>query len=317
MSLQRATRVGHYEITAKLGEGGMGEVYRAQDSKLQRDVAIKVLPADFAADPERLARFEREAKVLASLNHPNIASIYGLEESGGTRDLVMELVEGPTLAERIEQGPLPLDETLVVARQIAEALEAAHERGVVHRDLKPANVKLSLDGRVKVLDFGLAKALDPQSSADLAASPTITAMATRHGVILGTAAYMSPEQARGQAVDKRSDIWAFGCLVYEMLTGKRTFEGETVSDTLAAILRGEVDWSALPAGTPLALRKLLAHCLEKDRKKRLHDIGDARFELDESVTGAPAVGSAAGAAQAAAAPTLRWQRALPWAIAAA
>src|SRR5688572_14847078 len=306
MALERATRVGHYEITAKLGEGGMGEVYRAQDSKLQRDVAIKVLPADFAADPERLARFEREAKVLASLNHPNIASIYGLEESGGVRALVMELVEGPTLAERIEQGPLPLDETLVVARQIAEALEAAHERGVVHRDLKPANVKLSLDGRVKVLDFGLAKALDPQSSADLAASPTITAMATRHGVILGTAAYMSPEQARGQAVDKRSDIWAFGCLVYEMLTGRRAFEGETVSDTLAAILRGEVDWSALPVDTPVALRKLLAHCLEKDRRKRLHDIGDARFELDESVAGGEAAHGAAVSPAAAAPPV--WQR---------
>ena len=296
MSLERATRVGHYEITAKLGEGGMGEVYRAHDRKLGRDVAIKVLPATFAADAERLARFEREAKLLASLNHPHIAAIYGVEDSGGVHALVMELVEGPTLAERIAEGPLPIPETLAIARQVAEALEAAHERGVVHRDLKPANVKLSSDGRVKVLDFGLAKAFDPVTSADPGASPTITAMATQHGVILGTAAYMSPEQARGQAVDKRSDIWAFGCLVYEMLTSKRAFDGETVSDTLAAILRGEVDWNALPANTPLALRRLLAHCLEKDRRKRLHDIGDARFELEEAATeGAIPLAARAGA----------------------
>ncbi len=315
MTLATGTRLGPYEILGPLGEGGMGEVYRARDARLGRDVAVKVLPESFAKDAERLARFEREAKVLASLNHPHIAAIYGLEETDGGRALVMELVEGPTLAERIAQGPLALDEALPIARQIAEALEAAHERGIVHRDLKPANVKLSADGRVKVLDFGLAKALDPAVSGQLVDSPTITAMATQHGVILGTAAYMSPEQARGQAVDKRSDIWAFGCVLYEMLTGKRVFEAETVSDSLAAILRGEVDWSALPATTPLALRRLLAHCLEKDRRKRLHDIGDASFELDESLSGAPAYGSTA-TAPAAAPRSPAWQRVLPWAMAA-
>src|SRR5688500_16286555 len=264
MSLHSGARLGPYEILALLGAGGMGEVYRARDQRLQREVAIKVLPQSVAAAPERLARFEREAQVLASLNHPAIAAIYGLEESGPAKALVMELVDGPTLADRLANGPFSIDEALPIARQIVDALEAAHDKGVVHRDLKPANVKLTPDGHVKVLDFGLATALEPLGSADPAQSPTITAMATQHGVILGTAAYMSPEQARGGAVDKRADIWAFGCLLYEMLTGKRPFDGETISDTLAAVLRGEVSWSALPATTPPALRKLLAHCLEKD-----------------------------------------------------
>ena len=282
MTLASGTRLGPYEIRAPLGAGGMGEVYRATDTRLGREVAIKVLPQAVAADPERLARFEREAKVLASLNHPAIAAIYGVEESGPAKALVMELVEGPTLSDRLLSGPLALDEALRVARQIAAALEAAHDKGIVHRDLKPANVKLTADGDVKVLDFGLAKALDAPGSSDLAQSPTITAMATQHGVILGTAAYMSPEQARGGAVDKRADIWAFGCVLYEMLTGRRPFAEDTVSDTLAAVLRGEVDWSALPPATPPALRRLLGRCLEKDRKLRLHDIGDAQFELEEA-----------------------------------
>jgi serine/threonine-protein kinase len=238
------TRLGSYEITAKLGEGGMGEVYRATDSKLKREVAIKVLPAAFTEDKERLARFEREAQLLAQLHHPNIASIFGLEESGGVRALVMELVEGPTLAERLASGPLSLEDALSVARQIAEALEEAHEKGIVHRDLKPQNVKVTADGKVKVLDFGLAKALDPSagSSADLGRSPTLmnsptlTAAGTQLGVILGTAAYMAPEQARGGAADKRADIWAFGVVLFEMLAGRSLFAGETVSDTLAGVL---------------------------------------------------------------------------------
>ena len=262
------SRLGSYEITAKLGEGGMGEVYRATDTKLERQVAIKVLPAAFTEDKERLARFEREAKLLAQLHHPNIASIFGLEESDGTRALVMELVEGPTLAERLESGALPLDESLSIARQIAEALEEAHGRGIVHRDLKPQNVKASFEGKVKVLDFGLAKAMDPASgsvsAADLARSPTImnsptltAAHGTQLGVILGTAAYMAPEQARGGAIDKRADIWAFGVVLYEMLGGRSLFAGPTVSDTLAGVLKTEIDWNALPASTPAAIRRLL------------------------------------------------------------
>src|SRR5688500_12976994 len=239
----------------------MGEVYRATDSRLDREVAIKVLPAAFTADPERLARFEREAKLLAQLHHPNIAAIHGLEESGGTRALVMELVEGEDLATIVARGPLPLDEALAIARQIAEALEAAHEHGIIHRDLKPANIKVRADGTVKVLDFGLAKALEPRSAAgmDATASPTITspAMMTGIGVLLGTAAYMSPEQAKSRPADQRSDIWAFGCVLYEMLTGKRAFGGEDVSDTLAAVLRGEPDWSMLPATTPIPIHRLL------------------------------------------------------------
>jgi Tol biopolymer transport system component/tRNA A-37 threonylcarbamoyl transferase component Bud32 len=287
MSLSAGTRLGPYEILAPLGEGGMGEVYRARDTRLNRDVAIKVLPPLFADDPERLARFEREAQVLAQLHHPNIASIFGLEESGGVRALVMELVAGEGLDVRIARGAIPIEEALPIGLQIAEGLEAAHERGIVHRDLKPGNVKVRPDGTVKVLDFGLAKAWEEPgaSTSDVGLSPTITGHHTRAGVILGTAAYMSPEQARGKPVDKRADIWAFGCLLYEMLTGTRLFAGETISDTLAAVLRQEVDWAALPAGLPPSIRALLARCLERDPKRRLRDIGEARVAIEEGLGG--------------------------------
>ncbi|HXW61947.1 MAG TPA: protein kinase [Candidatus Acidoferrales bacterium] len=290
------TKVGPYEITGAIGAGGMGEVYRAHDPKLGRDVAIKVLPEAFARDAERLARFQREAKVLASLSHPNIATIYGLEDSGSTRALVMELVEGPTLADRIKAGPIPVDEAVRIARQIADALEYAHERGIIHRDLKPANVKVTNDDAVKVLDFGLAKALegDP-SSIDISTSPTISGMATMQGVLLGTAAYMSPEQAKAKSVDRRADIWAFGCVLYEMLTGKQAFTGETVTDTLASIIKEEPDWKLLPSATPMRLRVLLQRCVQKDPKQRLRDIGDARISLDEVLSGATDQGSAAAA----------------------
>jgi len=286
------TSIAHYRITAKLGEGGMGEVYRATDTKLQRDVAIKVLPAEFTEDKERLARFEREAQLLAQLHHPHIASIFGIEEAEGTRALVMELVEGPTLAERLEKGPIPLVESLSLARQVAEALEEAHEKGIIHRDLKPQNIKASLEGKVKVLDFGLAKAMDPAgaasgaaSASQLAQSPTLTLGATMQGMILGTAAYMSPEQAKGFAVDKRADIWAFGVLLYEMLTGGTLFAGDSVGDTLAAVIRAEIDFGRLPDETPPAVRRLLRRCLERNPKNRLHDIADARIVLDEVLAG--------------------------------
>ncbi len=296
MTIAPGVRLGVYEITAPLGEGGMGVVYRATDSKLKREVAIKVLPEAFAADAERLARFEREAQVLAQLQHPNVASIYGLEESNGVRALVMELVEGEDLAERLKRGPIPLDEAISIARQIVEALEAAHEKGIVHRDLKPANVKLTSDGKVKVLDFGLAKAMDPPagavSAADLARSPTLmnsptmtASHGTQLGVILGTAAYMAPEQARGGAVDKRADIWALGVVLHEMLTGRSLFSADTVSDTLAGVLRGEIDLSKLPAGLPPALRRLLRRCLERNPKNRLHDAADARLVLGDLEAG--------------------------------
>ena len=292
MSLSAGTRLGPYEITAPIGAGGMGEVYRARDSRLHRDVAIKTLPGALGEDANRMARFQREAQVLAALSHPNIAAIYGLEEQNGLRALVMELVEGPTLAERIAAGPIPIEEALAIARQIAEALEAAHEKGIVHRDLKPANVKLTADNKVKVLDFGLAKALDADTaSADPANSPTLTLESTRAGVIMGTAGYMSPEQARGKPVDKRADIWAFGVLLFEMLTGAAPFEGETVSDTLAAVLRADIEWQKLPAATPPRVRRLLGRCLERDPKRRLRDIGDAWIEIDapeEATQPAPA-----------------------------
>ncbi len=285
-------RLGPYEITAKLGEGGMAEVYRATDTKLERQVAIKVLPAAFTEDKERLARFGREAKLLAQLHHPNIASIFGLEESAGTLALVMELVEGPTLAERLESGSIPLSESLSVARQIAEALEEAHQKGIIHRDLKPANIKLRSDGTVKVLDFGLAKALDPASAASgpgsasqLAASPTLSLSATQMGMILGTAAYMAPEQAKGFTVDKRADIWAFGVVLFEMLTGQRLFEGDSVPDTLARVLQCKVDFESLPESTPPAIRRLLRRCLERNPTNRLHDIADARIVLDDVLGG--------------------------------
>jgi eukaryotic-like serine/threonine-protein kinase len=277
-------RLGAYEILSLLGAGGMGEVYRARDTQLGRDVAIKVLPAAFVADRERLARFEREARLLAALNHPHIGAIYGIEQIDGVRALVLELVEGATLADRITRGAMPVADALPIARQIAEALEAAHEKGIVHRDLKPANIKIAPGGIVKVLDFGLAKMADSHGP-DLSQSPTVTISGAHDGVLLGTVAYMSPEQARGQAVDKRADIWAFGCVLYEMLTGRPAFPGETVSDHIAAILEREPDWQALAATTPSAVQRLLRRCLEKDPKRRLHDIADARIEIDDAGTG--------------------------------
>ena len=288
--MEIGSTIGAYQVIAKLGEGGMGEVYRARDPRLQRDVAIKVLPAAVASDAERLVRFTREAQLLASLNHPHIAHVYGVEQDSTTRALVMELVEGPTLADRIADGAIPLDEALPIARQIAEALDAAHERGIIHRDLKPANIKLTAEGAVKVLDFGLAKALGTgeasgpgQSGGEPLNAPTITTPAmTQAGIILGTAAYMSPEQARGKPVDRRADIWAFGVVLYEMLTGRQLFAGDTVSDTIAEVLKREVDWKALPAGTPPGVRRVLEHALQRDPRKRLRDIGDAIAELDAS-----------------------------------
>jgi serine/threonine-protein kinase len=306
MPLTPGTRLGPYEIAAVIGAGGMGEVYRAHDSRLNRDVAIKTLPAAFAEDGNRLARFQREAQVLAALSHPNIAGIHGLEQSAGTIALVMEFVDGPTLAEQIAGGPIAIPEALAIARQISAALEAAHEKGIIHRDLKPANIKLTAEGQVKVLDFGLAKAMGADSASGSAAasvnSPTLTMESTRAGVILGTAAYMSPEQARGRPVDKRADIWAFGVVLFEMLTGHMLFQGETVSDTLAGVLRADLDWTILPADTPPAVRRLLERCLQRDAKKRLRDIGDAWFEIDSPPP--------AAAAPIPAAPTKN-QR-LPW-----
>ena len=258
----------------------MGQVYQATDTNLDRQVAIKVLPEAFAGDADRLARFEREAKVLASLNHPNIGAIYGLEQSGDTRALVLELVEGPTLADRIAKGPIPVDEALPIAKQIAEALEAAHEAGVIHRDLKPANIKVREDGTVKVLDFGLAKALDPTVEGDPSQSPTLTAAATQMGVIMGTAAYMSPEQAKGRTVDKRADVWAFGAVLFEMLTGRRAFPGEDLTDTIAAVMKSEPAWDALPADTAPRLTQILHACLEKDRARRVRDIGDVQLAME-------------------------------------
>jgi serine/threonine protein kinase len=283
MALTPGTRLGPYEITAQIGAGGMGEVYLARDTNLDRHVAIKILPEAVAQDPERLARFEREAKTLASLNHPNIAIIHGLENADGVRALVMELVEGPTLADRIAQGPIPVDDALPIAKQIAEALEVAHEQGIIHRDLKPSNIKLRPDGTVKVLDFGLAKALEPVAAMgrDATLSPTITspAMMTGVGVLLGTAAYMSPEQAKGRPADKRSDIWAFGCVFYEMLSGKRAFAGDDVSDTLVGVLRDDPDWSALPMETPARIRQVMRVCLQRNPKQRAQAIGDMRLAL--------------------------------------
>jgi len=282
MPLTPGTKLGPYEILEPLGAGGMGEVYRGRDPRLNRDVAIKVLPAALAGDATRMARLQREAQVLASLSHPHIAALYGLEESGAQYALVMELVDGPTLAERISAGRIPADEALAIARQISDGLECAHDKGVVHRDLKPANIKLTSDGKVKVLDFGLAKAFEAEaiSGAAAANSPTLTMEATRAGLILGTAGYMSPEQARGRPVDKRADIWAFGVVLFEMLAGRNTFEGESVSDTLAAVLRADIEWGLLPADTPPPVRRLLERCLERDPKRRLRDVGDAWLLLD-------------------------------------
>jgi eukaryotic-like serine/threonine-protein kinase len=309
MALAPRTRLGQYEILSALGAGGMGEVFRARDAKLNRDVAIKVLLPAVANDPDRLARFSREAQVLASLNHPNIAHIYGVEESDGARALVMELVEGPTLADRIAQGPITLAEALPIAKQIAEALETAHEQGIIHRDLKPANVKVREDGTVKVLDFGLAKAFDPSRSTGLdpTNSPTISLHGTHVGVILGTAAYMSPEQTKGRAVDRRADLWAFGAVLYEMLTGRSAFGGDDVPEILAHVLMEEPDWNALPSGTPLPIRKLLRRCLERDRKRRLDSAAAVRFEVEDAMT-------ATGEIRNSAANSSAWHRALPWAL---
>jgi serine/threonine-protein kinase len=295
----------------------MGEVYRARDTRLDRDVAVKLLPAEFTREPERLARFEREAKLLAQLHHPNIASIFGLEEAGGAPALVMELVEGPTLAERLEQGPLPLEECLSVSGQIVDALEEAHEKGIVHRDLKPQNVKVTAEGKVKVLDFGLAKALDPApgpaSTSDMTRSPTLTSAGTQLGVILGTAGYMSPEQAKGKAVDRRVDIWAFGVVLYQMLAGQTPFRGDSVTETLSAITRDTPNWQALPAGTPLPVLRLLRRCLAKDPGRRLQHIGDARLEIEEALSGDP--GGTARDAVPILQPPPRWQRLAPWTLA--
>jgi serine/threonine-protein kinase len=316
MPLAAGTKIGPYEINSPLGVGGMGEVYLAQDTRLSRRVAIKILPDKFSCDAQRMARFDREAKVLASLNHPNIAAIYGLEEANGVRALVMELVDGPTLAERIKQGPLPLDETLLTAKQIAQALEYAHERSIIHRDLKPSNVKITPNGEAKVLDFGLAKALEGDfSGADISisTSPTLSQAATQAGMLLGTAAYMSPEQARGKKVDRRGDIWAFGVVLYEMLTGKPAFLEETTSDTLAAVIRGEPDWSALPGNVPTSIIRLLRRCLTKDQNQRLRDIGEARIAIDGAIFGTP---EEIAAPLAATKEAPLWRRALPWVVAA-
>jgi eukaryotic-like serine/threonine-protein kinase len=312
MALNPGTKLGSYEVLCSLGAGGMGEVYRARDSRLNREVALKVLPEILASDPERMARFKREAQVLASLNHPNIATIYGFEESDGVRALAMELVEGHTLAERIAGthprtpgssspgkpksagpgdatlgAPLQIDEALAISKQIAEALEYAHDRGIVHRDLKPANIEIAPDGTAKVLDFGLAKALETDSSlsSNVSTSPTLTAMATQAGVIIGTAAYMSPEQARGKSVDRRADIWSFGCVHYEMFSGQRLFEGETVTDVLAAVVRAHPDWAALPAEMPRRINQLIRRCLTKDPRQRLRDIGEARITIEQAISG--------------------------------
>ena len=279
--------IGPYQVSALIGTGGMGEVYRAHDAKLGRDVAIKVLPPMFTADRERVARFDSEARMLAALNHPHIGAIYGLEEAGGMPALVLELVDGETLADRLRRGPVPTGDTLAIARQIADALDAAHRKRITHRDLKPANIKVTPDGLVKVLDFGLAKALasDVTATQGISQSPTAAIDATRVGVILGTAAYMSPEQARGLPVDTRADIWAFGCVLYEMLTGRPPFTGQTVAETLAAILEREPDWKALPSSTPARIRELLRHCLQRDLALRVQHIAEARDVLDQAQRG--------------------------------
>jgi serine/threonine protein kinase len=280
MALESGTKLGHYEITDQIGKGGMGEVYRARDTKLGREVAIKVLPSEFSQDAERLTRLEREARLLASLNHPNIASIHGLEQSDDTRLLVLELVEGDTLADRLKRGAIPVEESLKLALQIAEAVEAAHEKGVIHRDLKPANIKITPEGRVKVLDFGLAKAFTgDQADVNLSNSPTLSMQATEAGIVLGTAAYMSPEQAEGETADSRSDVWSFGVILFEMLTGRQTFDGKSVARVLAAVLNSEPHWTSLPSNLHPRVRALLDRLLEKDRKDRLSSISDARVEI--------------------------------------
>src|SRR5688572_11953857 len=315
------SRLAHYEITSHLGTGGMGEVYQASDTKLGRTVAIKFLPEAFGNDGDRVARFQREARVLASLNHPNVAAIYGVEEVNGRHFLVMELVPGETLEERIRRGALPLRETLVIAKQIAEGLEEAHEAGIVHRDLKPANIKVTADDTVKVLDFGLAKTAEAESSnVSLSMSPTMapgaltgaTSGATQASVIMGTAAYMSPEQARGRTVDRRTDIWAFGVVLFRMLTGGTIFEGETVTDTLAKILEREPEWEQLPPDTPRALRQLLQRCLTKNPKNRLQSIGDARIVIQDLIEKPEDPANSGPVVERAATPL--WKKVLPWAV---
>jgi eukaryotic-like serine/threonine-protein kinase len=285
MAIQIGAQLGSHEITALLGKGGMGEVYRARDTKLKREVAIKVLPDEFSRDSERVSRFQREAEVLASLNHPNVAAIYDLQEAQGSRFLVLELVEGETLAERFARGPIPLDEALEIAKHICEGLEAAHEKGVIHRDLKPSNVKITPDGTVKVLDFGLAKGMESKPTSALSNSPTlISAAGTNAGVILGTAAYMSPEQAKGKTVGRRGDIWAFGCVLYEMLTGQQAFRGEDVTEILARVLEREPNWALIPANVPLQIQKLLRLCLQKDSRKRRSDAADVRIDIEQALS---------------------------------
>jgi serine/threonine-protein kinase len=300
MSIAAGTQIGAYKISALIGAGGMGEVYRANDTRLGRDVALKVLPEAFARDGQRMARLEREAKLLASLNHPNIAAIYGIEETGPIRALVMELVEGPNLAERIAAGQVALDEALPIARQVADAMEYAHEQNVIHRDLKPANIKVKEDGTVKVLDFGLAKAMsDEVAEGDMSNSPTLSMAATRQGMILGTAAYMSPEQAKGKRVDRRTDVWAFGAVFYEMLTGKQAFHGEDITEILAAIVMKEPALEALPGKTPPAIRALVRRCLEKNVRRRMQNSGEARIVIEDVISGAGG-GLQGGAAESAA-----------------
>src|SRR5262249_45105133 len=280
-SLDIGTRLGSLEIIAILGKGGMGEVYRARDTKLKRDVAIKILPDEFSRDADRLTRFQREAEVLASLNHPNIAAIYDLQETNETRFLVLELVEGETLAERIQRGPIPVEQALGIAKYICEALEAAHEKSIIHRDLKPANVKITPDGRVKVLDFGLARALENAPTMTASNSPTLlSALATNLGVILGTAGYMSPEQAKGRSADQRSDIFSFGCVLYEMITGRLAFEGETVTEVIASVLKQELDLSRIPVSVHPRVVDLIRRCLVKDAKRRWHAAADVRVEIE-------------------------------------
>jgi serine/threonine protein kinase len=318
VTLERGTRLGPYEIESVLGAGGMGEVYRARDTRLKRDVAIKILPAAFAGDPDRIARLEREAEVLATLNHPNIAAVYGFEDTPVATGIVLELVEGPTLADRIVQGRLAVDESLAIAKQIADALDAAHEKGVIHRDLKPANIKVTTGGKVKVLDFGLAKMAESSAGSTrqdpsyaLSMSPTLAVQATSAGLILGTAGYMSPEQARGKPVDRRSDLWSFGCVLYEMLTGRPVFDtGETVSDAVAAILTRQPDWNALPANLASPIRRLLRRCLEKDPDRRLHHIADARLEIADALSATSSDETLARASRQ------LWSRVVPWVVAA-
>jgi len=309
------TMLAHYRVADLIGKGGMGEVYRARDTKLDRDVALKILPAEFAADTDRMARFDREAKLLASLHHPNIASVFGFETADETTFLVMELVEGDDLAATLRSGKLPVDEAVDIARQIAEGLEEAHEKGIVHRDLKPANVRRTPDGRVKVLDFGLARVFSGQTAGEESVSSfqTMTAGLTQMGTVLGTAAYMSPEQARGKEVDRRTDIWAFGVILFEMLTGKQLFAGETASDTLAGILKSEPEWDQLPADVPFQVDRVLRRCLAKDPRQRLRDIGEARVRLEDPLAES---GMFSGPVQAVAdaGDRRRWGRFVPWAL---